>query len=92
MTALSFLRAGTTNRDHTGLVPGGNGLAAGRSRGAAQAHGRWRAPNPQGSKPGDILIYQPTKLELLINLKTAKAARLQSAAGPTRPRCWGHRI
>ena len=46
----------------------------------------------RGAKPGDLPVQQPTKFDLIVNLKTAKALGIDIVGATDRPRRRGDRM
>ena len=85
LAAKHRLPAVYTSRDYVdagGLMAYGPNLADLSRRGATYVHKILK-----GAKAADLPVENPTKLELVINLKTAKAS-----ASRSRRRCWRGRI
>ena len=60
------------------FVTGGGLISYGPDRDRpVSARGRLRRPILKGEKPADLPVQAPTKYELVINLKTAKALGLE---------------
>jgi putative ABC transport system substrate-binding protein len=55
---------------------GGTGVAGVGPRRIVSAGGDPRGQDPEGAKPGDLPMAPPTRLDLAVNLKTARAVGL----------------